>query len=244
MDNRCPPAGRIFAADELAGHRYDHIPVMNSHTLATAQPFDDRELMERILARQPEALRLLYHRHAPMLFALCVRILRDRAEAEQLLIDIFWEVWNRADRFDPARAAPSTYLTILTRSRALDALRRKRSAKSGALGNADSVPAIELDGTQASPTLPPLTQLLATERSQSVRDALLTLDDAERQLIEACFFDGYTHAQLAEKLKQPLGTVKTRIRRGLARLRGRLRLVFDESGTIAQNAVEGDSESQ
>ena len=73
---------------------------------------------------------------------------------------------------------------------------------------------------------------------------MLSLEEDERKLIEACFFDGYTHVELAAKLKQPLGTVKTRIRRGLARLRGRLRLVCDEPGTIAQNAPEGDSESQ
>jgi RNA polymerase sigma-70 factor (ECF subfamily) len=233
----------ILVADGLGCLRYAGNIVMEAYRSPPTPDLDDLELMSRIRARQPEALRFLYQRHAAALFALCVRIVNDRSEAEQLLIDVFWEIWERADRYDAARAAPLTYFTILTRSRALDVLRR-RKAGSGESAPGGAFAPFELDATQASPTLPPLNQLLASERSQSVREALFSLDDDERKLIEACFFDGYTHAQIAAKLKQPLGTVKTRIRRGLARLRGRLRLVFDEPQAIAQNAADGDSESQ
>jgi RNA polymerase sigma-70 factor (ECF subfamily) len=207
-----------------------------------ASDSDDADLMQRILAHQEDALRILYQRHAATLFALALRVVGDRTDAEQILIDVFWEIWERADRYDSARAAPVTYLTILTRSRALDRRRRQKSAalidsqdKSGGMHN--------LQDSAASPALPPLSHMLATERSQSVRDALLSLEDEERSLIEACFFDGYTHVQLAAKLRQPLGTVKTRIRRGLARLRTRLVHVFDDLPSAPKRAYSGDSEA-
>ena len=203
---------------------------------------DDHSLMERVRARQPEALRLLYDRHAPALLGLCQRVVNDRAEAEQILIDVFWETWERADRYDPSRAAPCTYLTLLARSRALDVLRRKKSISRNAAK--DRATTFALDATLASPELPPLSHLLAEERSQSLRDALLTLDDDERSLIEACFYEGYTHAALAAKLSQPLGTVKTRIRRGLARLRTKLRYVYDEPDPASQTASAGESETR
>jgi RNA polymerase sigma-70 factor, ECF subfamily len=233
----------ILGADGLGCLHYARNIVMEAYRSPPTPELGDPELMGRIRARQPDALRFLYQRHAAVLFALCVRIVNDRSEAEQLLIDVFWEIWERADRYDASRAAPLTYLTILTRSRALDVLRRRKAASGESAAGGAFAP-FELDATQASPTLPPLNQLLAAERSQSVREALFSLDDDERKLIEACFFEGYTHAQIAAKLKQPLGTVKTRIRRGLARLRARLRLVFDEPQAIGQNAADGDSESQ
>ncbi len=226
----------------MASLRYDPSIVTTADDGLVGSNIDDHALMVRIRDRQPEALRLLYNRHAPVLLGICQRILNDRAEAEQILIDVFWETWERADRYDPSRAAPCTYLTLLTRSRALDVLRRRRAA-SGNAGNDRQAATFALDGTLVSAELPPLGRLLAGERSQSVRDALLSLDDDERSLIEACFYDGYTHAALAEKLRQPLGTVKTRIRRGLARLRTKLRYVFDEPGDASETACDGESEA-
>ena len=101
-----------------------------------------------------------------------------------------------------------------------------------------------LDSTLASKVTAPLNHLLAGERSQSLRDALLSLDDDERSLIEACFYDGYTHAALAAKLQQPLGTVKTRIRRGLAQLRIKLHCAFDEPARDPARASETASDGQ
>jgi RNA polymerase sigma-70 factor, ECF subfamily len=230
-------------ADGLSGLQYDSDIVDQSDGSPMGSELDDYVLMARIGDRQPEALRLLYNRHSPVLLGLCLRVLKDRAEAEQILIDVFWEAWERADRYDPSRAAPRTYLTMMTRSRALDVLRRRRAALGNA-GNDRSATTFALDGTLPSTELAPLNRMLAGERSESVRDALLSLDDDERSLIEACFYDGYTHAALAAKLRQPLGTVKTRIRRGLARLRTKLRYVFEEPGEASRNAGDGESKAQ
>jgi RNA polymerase sigma-70 factor (ECF subfamily) len=188
---------------------------------------DDAGLMSAIRERQADALRTLYERHAPRLCALALRIVGDRAEAEQVLTDAFWQIWEHADRYDPTRAAPITYLTLITRSRALDCRRKaKPAARLVAVGDSEKLN--ELEGSVASEELPPLNHLLAGERSERLRDALLSLDEDERSLIEACYYDGQSPRELAESLSQPLGTVKTRIRRGLARLRTRLARVFDE----------------
>jgi RNA polymerase sigma-70 factor, ECF subfamily len=189
----------------------------------------DSALMARILAQDAEGLRLLYERHAPVLLALCLRIVGDRTEAEQILLDVFWETWNRAQRYDAGRSAPLTYLTLLARSRALDARRRLKSSAVVELRfDSDATGNTARHARGQSLGSAPINDLLAVERAQSVREALLSLEADERSLIEACFYDGYTHVQLATKLRQPLGTVKTRIRRGLARLRIRLRHVCDE----------------
>src|SRR5690348_1883906 len=85
--------------------------------------------MQRIADGDPEALRMLYDRHSPVLYAICVRILRDRSEAEQLLIDIYAEIWERSERYDATRGTPLTYLVTLSRSRAIDRFRaRKKNA--------------------------------------------------------------------------------------------------------------------
>jgi RNA polymerase sigma-70 factor (ECF subfamily) len=230
-------------ADCIGDHRYDRNIVIETEGSLRETDADDCALMASIAARRQDALRMLYARHASRLFALCLRIVNDRSEAEQILIDVFWEIWQRADRYDAARAAPLTYLTILTRSRALDKRRRQKSAAANESAHGSTLK-YSLDASVASPAAAPLSHLLANEQSRSVREALLSLDDDERSLIEACFFDGYTHVQLAAKLKQPLGTVKTRIRRGLARLRIKLRHVFDEPRPPSDTALVSESEAQ
>lgn len=205
----------------------------------------DNILMERIAGRDAEALRLLYERHASSLMALCLRIVGDSTEAEQILIDVFWETWNRAQRYDSARSAPLTYLTLMTRSRSLDARRRLKQITVADSAN-ESQPFDRPNANSPSISMgsAPLNHLLEGERAQSLRDALMSLEDEERTLIEACFYDGYTHVQLAAKLKQPLGTVKTRIRRGLTRLRTRLQKVFDEPLDAADGVLADESKAR
>jgi RNA polymerase sigma-70 factor (ECF subfamily) len=218
--------------------------VTNGQDDAPVPEIDDSVLMERIAGRDSESLRILYERHAPTLLALCMRIVNDRAEAEQILLDVFWETWDRAQRYDAGRSAPLTYLTLMTRSRALDARRRRKALTTTDLGNEFRASGrlnanLPIDSAKSAP----LNHLLAGEEAQSLRDALMSLEADERSLIEACFYDGYTHVELAAKLKQPLGTVKTRIRRGLARLRMRLRKVFDEPFPISDGMIADESEA-
>jgi RNA polymerase sigma-70 factor (ECF subfamily) len=181
-----------------------------------SETLDDWDLMQAIAAGDRGAMSLLYDRHAPLLLALCRRILRDGAEAEDVLTDIFFEVWRKADRFDASRGSPLTYLTTLTRSRAID---RKRSR--------DSRPKITSDFTDAAaetaPVPTPLQSVEIQEQCQQVRKAMAILDASQREVLECAFYDGLSHSEIAEKLHRPLGTVKTYIRQGLIRMRESLR---------------------
>ncbi|HEY1628790.1 MAG TPA: sigma-70 family RNA polymerase sigma factor [Tepidisphaeraceae bacterium] len=169
---------------------------------------DDYVLMRRIAARDQAALRTLYDRHAALIYALLRRIVRNREDADELLSDIFWEAWM--GRFDESRACPRTYLVMLARSRAIDRL-RSRGRQVVAMQIADS------------PAPPGTDAAESREVAQIVRSALDALDSPQRQMIEYAFYDGMSHSEIAAKTQQPLGTVKTYIRRGLIRLRDSLR---------------------
>ena len=182
------------------------------------QPGDDYALMEAVTSeRDPFALRELYDRYSGLVFTLCLRVLSDRGEAEDLLIDVFHELWNRCDRYDPTRSNPQTYLVLLARSRAIDRLR----SRSGSV----SATWIEPDPEQVSVTAArdPLEQAQHVEDKVRVGVALQSLDPLQRQAIECSFYEGLSHAEIAVRLGKPLGTVKTWIRLGLISLREMLR---------------------
>jgi RNA polymerase sigma-70 factor (ECF subfamily) len=172
--------------------------------------FDDYALMRRIAARDQSALRTLYDRHATLIYTLLRRIVRSSDDADELLVDVFWEIWSAADRFDESRGCPRTYLVMLSRSRAIDRLRSR--GRQGAT--------MQISESSASPA-----DHAAEERETAgiVRTALNALDPPQRQMIEYAFYDGMSHSEIAAKTQQPLGTVKTYIRRGLIRLRDSLR---------------------
>ena len=176
---------------------------------------DDVMLMQRIAERDAEALRLLYDRYSGMVFAICVRIVRDYSEAQQLLIDIFAEVWERSSRYDAGRGTALTYLATLSRSRAIDRSRAKKRNPALALDDVAAPSSDKSDG--------PLAQTLQGECRALVSRALRQLDQNQREAVELAFYDGLSHTEISEKLKKPLGTVKTHIRSGLIRLRGALR---------------------
>jgi RNA polymerase sigma-70 factor (ECF subfamily) len=181
---------------------------------------DDLALMSAIAAGDPSALRDLYDRHAGQVLALCLRILRDRAEAEEALGDVFLEIWEKADRFRETRGAPLSYLMTLARSRAIDRLRRRQRA--GAF--VDSHPSLEAvaPAAQAAADAGPYLDMAASEQKAKIRRALAGLSAAERRAVELSFFDGLSHGEIAKTLQEPLGTVKSRIRQGLLRLRDAL----------------------
>lgn len=176
---------------------------------------DDYDLMRRIELRDSVALGLIYDRYGGLVFTLALRILRDRGEAEELVEDVFIELWRRAERYDPGRGAPMTYLVTLVRSRAID---RRCSL---ALRNRGMESAVGVDAPAA--VVDPPSAAAISENATRVQAALAQLDFEYRQAVELAFFDGLTHTQIAEKLNKPLGTVKTYIRQGLIRLRDCLR---------------------
>lgn len=199
---------------------------------------DDYALMDAIaLERDPDALRAFYDKHASVVYAVCLRVLRDRHEAEDLLVEIFQELWDKADRYDSLRASPRTYLMTLTRSRAIDRKRRLSGASAtvttvAETGDLDD--ASQPAASTASSNLSPVEATILTERRAIVIDALHQLEPAQRQAIECAYYDGLSHSEIAEKLNKPLGTVKTYIRQGLIRLRQALqrdRLTGDAVGT-------------
>ena len=184
--------------------------------------------MAAIVARDTSALGQLYDRHAGHVFGLCLRVLRDRMEAEEVLGDIFWEVWQRSERYSPERGAPAAYLATLARSRAIDRLRVRRKAEvvldlesPGSLEPADAP-----EGTEPGP----FRDAVASEQRQRIRLALADLTPDERRAVELSYFDGYSHNEIARALDAPLGTIKSRIRKGLVRLRSALVALYGSRG--------------
>jgi RNA polymerase sigma-70 factor (ECF subfamily) len=154
----------------------------------------------------------LYDAAAPLVHGLTMRILEDASAAEEVTADAFVQVWRQASRWDPARGSPLAWLLMLARSRAIDRLRAsgaRRAEREAALEPAD-----------ADVTVPtPEDDAVVAERGRRVRSALTRLVPEQRQLIELVYFRGYSHTEIAATLGQPLGTVKTRIRLGMVRLR-------------------------
>jgi RNA polymerase sigma-70 factor (ECF subfamily) len=175
----------------------------------------DRSTLERMAAGDHEALAELYDRHGRVVFSLALRIVRDQRDAEEVVQDVFAQAWRQSGRYSTTRGSVIAWLTMLTRSRALD---RLRGWKARPDASADSEPIVAIpDGTT-----PADEQLSAAARAGQVRAALAALPLVQRLAIELAFYQGLTHAEIADQLEQPLGTVKTRIRQGLLKLRDQL----------------------
>jgi RNA polymerase sigma-70 factor, ECF subfamily len=178
----------------------------------------DFSLLQRIAARDTAALAELYDRHSRLVFGLILRIVRDRGEAEDILQETFVRVWNRAEIYDARIGGPLPWIVRVARNRALDRLRARRvRAAVDAPAPATETPAAEPAPDTAIQS--PEAAVLEAERRLRLADALAGLPVEQRRLIEAAFFEGYTHTELAERFGLPLGTVKTRIRAGMIAMR-------------------------
>jgi RNA polymerase sigma-70 factor (ECF subfamily) len=177
----------------------------------------DRTLLRRIVARDESAVAELYDRHSRMVYSVIVRILRNPPDAEDVLQEVFVRVWTRADTYDDRLGSPAAWLIRIARNRAIDRFRSKR-----ARGEADTPVAPQEREVATSPSASPEVIAQEVTTAGSVRHALEALPEVQRILIEAAFFEGYTHQELATRFGVPLGTVKTRIRTGMMTLRERL----------------------
>jgi len=166
-------------------------------------------LVQSIAARDQLALHTLYEMAHRIVFTLIVRITGNRETAEELTIDVFHDVWRRASRYDAANGTVLGWIMNQARSRALDRLRFEKRKKRS---QGDEQPLVEVAAD-------PCDVVELREQSEALRTALAALTPDERQAIETTFFGGLTHAEAAARLKQPLGTIKTRIRSGLHKLR-------------------------
>lgn len=178
----------------------------------------DLELIERIRKGEQPALDILYKRYSSPVYSLVWKILQNSEEAEDVALDVFWQVWRQADRYDPARGAPPAWIFTLARSRAIDRLRSRNRREDRTISIDD--PNLHFDplDENASPD-----QVVSFRQNRdAVRAAMDKLSNVQREAVELAFLKGMTHVEIAEKLGQPLGTVKTRIRQGLIRLRKHL----------------------
>jgi len=173
---------------------------------------EDRELMSRVAARDGTAFARLFDQHAPVALGLLSRILAERGEAEEVLQEVFLQVWMQADRYDAGRSSPRGWILMLARSRALDRRRRRESSR-----RREEMVSEESGGEE----IPPVgtERLERVERRRQVDSALGQLTPDQRRCIELAFFEGLTHTQIAERLAAPLGTVKSRILLGMNKLR-------------------------
>ena len=175
---------------------------------------EDRARLAQTLERAGQgdrsAFEQLYAKTAAKLFGICLRIFPDRQEAEDALQDAYITIWNRAATFDASRSSPITWLAVVTRNRAIDRLR--------SLGKAQMAP-LEAAAEIADPTPLPDTQLLAKEDGGALTACIATLEARDAAFIRAAFLGGVTYTDLAAREGVPLGTVKSRIRRALMKLR-------------------------
>ncbi|MGE5234388.1 MAG: sigma-70 family RNA polymerase sigma factor [Acidobacteriota bacterium] len=179
-------------------------------------PLDDVALVQRIADRRQEALNQLYDRYAAMILALATRILGDQAEAEDILQETMLQAWNQARHYDPRRSAPSTWLVLIARSRAIDRLRSRRVKQRTAVAAHAENP-----GAHTSPR--GVEDVLFKERRVRVRRELEGLPAEQRSVLEMAFFEGLTQSEIAGKTGIPLGTVKTRTLLAMKKLRVALR---------------------
>ena len=176
----------------------------------------DRRAVTRMARGEASAVAELYDRHARAIYSLAVRMLSDAAEAEDVVQDVFTQAWRQAGRYDPSRAPVVAWLLVITRARALDRLRARRAR----------IAAGPVDVTTPDPVDPgpgQELQAIGNEEAARLRAALAALPDGQREAIELAYYKGLSQSDIAETLEQPLGTVKTRIRTGLLKLREVLR---------------------
>jgi RNA polymerase sigma-70 factor, ECF subfamily len=165
----------------------------------------EESLVLRLQAGDHDALARVYDAYAPIVGALAQRILRDPGEAEEIVQEVFVQAWRQAGRFDRQRGTLGAWLVTMARSRALDRVRRR---------NVRQEAAEEIPRGTASP---------GPEGTMAVRTALTGLNDDQRLALELAFYEGLTHSEIAKRLGQPLGTIKTRIRTAMLRLKDRLK---------------------
>ncbi|HKV75952.1 MAG TPA: sigma-70 family RNA polymerase sigma factor [Gemmatimonadales bacterium] len=193
-----------------------------SELLASA----DIALIKRMALGDESAVGPLYDRYGAVLYALACRIVGIQADAEEVVAEAFAQVWREAGKFESGRGSVGAWLATIARSRALDLVR----ARSRRIRITEKAARSEADMALAMSRRPPdpASQTETSERRRQVAAALDTLAGPQRQAIELAFFEGLSHSEIAERLQEPLGTIKTRVRLGLQRLRDVLRAYYFE----------------
>jgi RNA polymerase sigma-70 factor (ECF subfamily) len=187
----------------------------------------DRGLLEQVARGDESALATLYDRYSGSLYALAFRMTGERADAEEVVLDAFQQAWRDAGRFREERGSVAAWLTMICRSRALDLI-RARGRRDRAVTRAVSAAPSDAPAMGRGPD-PTGQAVEGGERQRLVAAALEELSVVQRQVIELAFFEGLSHSEIADRLGEPLGTIKTRVRLGMQRLRDALRPYFFEA---------------
>jgi RNA polymerase sigma-70 factor, ECF subfamily len=161
-----------------------------------------RDLVRRLAAQDQSALAEFYDRFASLVNALALRILRDSSDAEDVVQEVFLQAWRQADRFDASRGSPEAWLCTIARTRAIDRLRRRAARRE-----------------EPEESAPPPSGAPRNEEALAVRKAIDGLSDDQRRALELAYYEGLTQTEIATRLGEPLGTIKTRIRTAMIRLR-------------------------
>jgi RNA polymerase sigma-70 factor (ECF subfamily) len=173
---------------------------------------DGTDLIRRMAGGDRDAFAAFYDAYAPLAWGLLRRMLPDGDEATEVLQEVFWELWRAAGDYDPARGSPEAWVTVRARSRGIDRVRSVRRRAEMFVTPKQHVVAAVPDERWGNPSA-------RAEVRDAVRGVLGELPENQREVIELAYLGGYTQTEIAERLQQPLGTVKTRMRAGMERLR-------------------------
>lgn len=183
-----------------------------SVAVSTSAREDWADLIARTAAGDREAFARLFDATSPYVNGLARRIVADREAADEVVLEVYVQAWQRSGRYERSRGTPLSWLLNLTRSRAIDRLRARSSRER------EREEALEEEPIDSGEAVDPAEHVLIAERRRRVRDALAHLSADERRVLELAYFRGQSHTEIAAALGLPLGTVKTRIRLGLLRL--------------------------
>lgn len=181
---------------------------------AGASTLSNEELLQRVAAGDREAFAALYDSTAPRVFGLVKRLLRDHAQSEEVTQEIFLEIWQTAARYDPSKGGALAWMLTMTHRRAVDRVRASQASRDRdvRIGIRDHTPGFDS-------VVESVEVLIESER---VEQAMLRLTELQRQAVQLAYFGGYSHREVSEMLSVPIGTVKTRLRDGMIRLRDEL----------------------
>lgn len=182
--------------------------------MVTEPPSHEAALLIRVAQRDQTALSELYDRYARVLYAVAFKSLRSAEESEEVVLDVFAQVWRTADRYNVDKGRVDTWLFMMTRSRVLDRLRTLQRVTKVTVASENFA-----EIQTPTPGVDPIENVLISERRDRVLAALSQLPEAQRQVIELAYYKGLTQSEIAAQTNLSLGTVKTRIRLGLSKLR-------------------------
>ena len=191
---------------------------------ASADAPNDASLLRRMAEGDEQALGLFYDRWQPLVHGVVLRILRQRDDAEDVVEEAFWQAWRQAGRYETGRGSVQTWLLTIARSRALDSVRSLKRLREEPIEGESGALVVHLaaDGDPSMDTE-------AAERRSIVIAALADLPTEQREALELGYFAGLSQTEIAERTGQPLGTIKTRMRLAMQKLRGRLQVLREEA---------------